>query len=155
MIFSLVGCGLVHSSKRESEDPVFIPAPNSIDLFLDTASIEKYILALPTHDISMEFFENMVRNARNSLSQNRGARPDFLYIGGDGSRGIHSFSLDRNKRVLRVLETNLDSIPPRDDRYYLYRVPGGWIQTHKKLSPRQLDRIDLYPVSAYWEGVGG
>jgi hypothetical protein len=153
-LFCHVSCRILPSSER-IEKPVFLPSSERLNTDIDTASIEELVLTLPVEPLSKHFFHEMVTEARKTLPENRNANKEFLFIGGDGNRGENYFELDRKKRRLKVTSVRGNMIPPITTEYFLYYVPDGWIQSQGQLTPEDISLHERFPISTYWEGVGG
>jgi hypothetical protein len=154
-VLLLVGCASVRNSNEDYAEAFFIPSSACKAVNPETAPIEELILTLPVEPFMREDFHSMVMQARSSRPENRNASGDFLYIGGDGSRGVNSFVLDRRAHCLKVTCVDEAETPPRTDRYFLYYTKDGWIRSHGKPTPYQLAVPSRLPASPYWEGVGG
>jgi len=126
LILLLAGCVLEPTVKEEE----FVAAPSSIDERIDTASIEDYVIALPPfayHEASVEQFAQQVRSARADGEENRGKRPDYLFVGGDGCWPSKDFVLDRERRSLKIRVYQWEP-GMKDYTETMRRVPGGWMR---------------------------
>jgi hypothetical protein len=119
LVVALTACNATNSpqcidSAAPENDVVLIRSPGIMDINQDDAPIEKIILTLPVHPEMKNFFEEMVVRARENYPAENHGDMDRLYIGGDGSRGVITFWLNRADRSLRVIDEDETRIPPRE-----------------------------------------
>jgi hypothetical protein len=149
-------CGLINKTNNTADCTYFISTPDITKKDSDLLSIEDYVSLLPVQESIAPWFEKHVYGAREKYRENFGKNSDFLYIGGDGSRGLITFVLDRDQKLLYVTDINWESGREKlKHNYLLYRVPNGWVQSDRVLTPTQLKKPESFTEITCWEGVGG
>jgi hypothetical protein len=121
-----VGCAFAPDTAKEE----FVAAPGAIDERIESASIEDYIIALPSfayHEESVSQFSTRVRNARNLEKRNKGKDANYLFVPGDGSWPSKAFYLDPDSGTLTIRIFNWEPLV-KDYTETMRRVPGGWMR---------------------------
>ncbi len=144
----------LQTTTRNEISLIKFEADNRIDFY--KSSIEEIILTLKVDPDSSKYFHFMVTSARANLVENSTHGKDKLYIGGDGNRAAHTFTLDRNRKTLKVQANTGNAIPAFVETYYLIYTNDGWLQSPRILPVNQAKKLLNSNLEAsYWDGVGG
>ena len=138
-ILTCTSCGSIDQGVKEQ----YVSSPAAIDSFLDRATVEDYIVALPPysfHEAPSEWAIHHARTARYSHLKNTGRSKDSLYLSGDGCWPAQEFFLDRKTKTLVI---RVYTYEPGEDpyEYKMRRVTGGWMRgPHRRISARVQER---------------